>query len=75
MLTPSGMISAAIPAHSTHPRRKRPAVRRWPGWLQGYLFLFVGADAYIGPLLCTTCGASAGRGDLTPPHQAYSGPL
>ena len=27
----------------------------------------VGADAYIGPSLGTTCAASVGRGDLTPP--------
>ena len=27
---------------------------------------------YIGPLLHTTCGASVGRGDLTPPPQVCS---
>ena len=69
------MISAAIPAHSSHPHRKRSAVRRWPGWLMGLPLLPVGADAYIGPLLRITCGASVGRGDHTPPPRPVGGGL
>ena len=34
---------------SSHPRRRRSAVRRWPGWLRRLPLLSVGADAYIGP--------------------------
>ena len=48
-----GMISATIPTPSSHPRRRRSALRRWPGWLRQPSFPFVGADAHIGPLLGT----------------------
>ena len=61
------MISAPIPAHPSRPQRIRFAVRRWPGWSMQLPCLPVRADAHIGPLLGTTCGASVGRGDYTPP--------
>ena len=63
--------------------RRHSAVRRYPGQSRrlsattrrarrpGVPSLVpprgVGADAYIGPLLRTTCGASVGRGNYTPP--------
>ena len=52
---------------SSHPRRRRSAVRRWPGWLMKLPTPSVGADAYIGPSLGTTCVAPVGLGDHTPP--------
>ena len=52
-----GMISAPIFTRSSHPRRKRSAVRRWPGWLLKLPLLSVGADDHIGPLLRTAGGA------------------
>ena len=55
-----------------HQRRKRSAVRRWPGWLRQLPLLPVGADAYIGPLPRTICDAPVGRGDHTPPPDALS---
>ena len=64
-----GMLSAPISTPSSHPRRRRSAVRRWLGRLMRLALLFVGADAYIGPLLHTTCVAPVGRGDHTPPFQ------
>ena len=73
-MAPLGMISAAIPTHPLRPRRRRSALRRWPGWSMQLSLLFVGADAHIGPSLGTTGDAPVGRGDRTPPHQAYSDP-
>ena len=67
LMTPFGMISALFPSHPSHPRRKRSAVRRYPGYLRELTLFSVGADAYIGPLLGTTSVAPVGRGDLTPP--------
>ena len=77
------MISASLSTHSSHQRRKRSAVRRWPGQSRrlsattrrarrpGEPSLVppqgVGADTYIGPSLGTTCVAPVGRGDHTPP--------
>ena len=34
-MVPLGVISAAIPVHPLQPRRKRSAVRRWPGRSMG----------------------------------------
>ena len=59
---PFGVIPAPIPAHSSHPRRRCSAVRRWPGWLLKLTLLPVGADARIGPLLRTTSVAPVGGG-------------
>ena len=61
------MIPAPISTHPSRPRRRRFAVRRWPGWLMWLSLLSVGADAHIGPLLGITCVAPVGRGDHTPP--------
>ena len=66
MLDTSGMIPAPISTHPSRPRRRRFAVRRWPGWLMWLSLLSVGADAHIGPLLGITCVAPVGRGDHTP---------
>ena len=60
-----------FPPISSHPRRRRSAVRRWPGWSLRLPLLSVGADAHIGPLLGTTCVAPVGRGDLTPPSWTH----
>ena len=60
------MIPAPISTHPSRPRRRRFAVRRWPGWLMWLSLLSVGADAHIGPLLGITCVAPVGRGDHTP---------
>ena len=68
-MAPLWMIPAAISTRFSHPRRRRSAVRRWLGRLMRLALLFVGADAYIGPLLHTTCVAPVGRGDHTPPFQ------
>ena len=69
------MISAAIPTHPLRPRRKRSAVRRYPGYLRELPLLSVGADDHIGPLLRTTCVAPVGRGDFTPPPPGRTPPL
>ena len=82
------MISAPLSTHSSHPRRKRSAARRYPGQSRrlsattrrarrpGVPSLVpprgVRADAHIGPLLGITCGAPVGRGDHTPPPDAPS---
>ena len=56
------MLSAPISTPSSRPRRRRSAVRRWPGWLMKLPTPSVGADAYIGLLLRTTSVAPVGRG-------------
>ena len=71
MLGTLGMISAPIPAHPSRPQRIRFAVRRWPGWSMQLPCLPVRADAHIGPLLSTTCGASVGRGVTTPRRKPH----
>ena len=63
------MLSVPNSTRPLRPRRGRFALCRWPGWLQRLPLLPVGADAHIGPLLRTTCGAPVGRGDHTPPFQ------
>ena len=46
LLDTSGMIFAAIPTPFSYPRRRRSAVRRWPGRSMRLSLLPVGADAY-----------------------------
>ena len=65
LMVPFGVIPAPIPTPSSRPRR-------WPGWLMKLPTPSVGADAYIGPLLRTTCGASVGR--VTTPRRRPSCP-
>ena len=73
-MTPLGMISALILTPFLPSAPQTLALRRWPGWSMQLSLLFVGADAHIGPSLGTTGDAPVGRGDRTPPHQAYSDP-
>ena len=63
MLAPLGVISAAISTPLSRPLRCAPLARV----VDAACSPFVGADAHIGPSLHTTCGASVGRGDHTPP--------
>ena len=65
---PFGMVFASIPAHPSRPLAQTLRCAPLARVVDGTFPSFVGADAHIGPLLGTTCGASVGRGDLTPPR-------
>ena len=65
------MISAAPSTHLLWPRHRRSAVRRWPGRSRR-LLLFVGADAYSGPLPGTTIDRY-GRGSVPARSSGFDG--
>ena len=87
-MAPLGVVFAPISTHPSRPRRRHSAMRHYPGQSRrlsvttrrarrpGVPSLApprgVGADDHIGPLLGTTCVASVGRGDYTPPSQIPS---
>ena len=87
-MAPLGVVFAPISTHPSRPRRRHSAMRHYPGQSRrlsvttrrarrpGVPSLApprgVGADDHLGPLLGTTCVASVGRGDYTPPSQIPS---